>query len=146
MTASVTVKCVVKKKELIREKGPKDVKVEKPVYDKKAEKPVVDKHAAFDKPFDGKNGDKLNEGGAFPGGGAWGGTVVEARLANLEALVGHLAAQLSQAMAPQPFIGQDLRPDLSQGALADEDDAQQTGLQQGPASGKRMVDTKSGDV
>jgi immune inhibitor A len=146
MTASVTVKCVVKKKELIKEKGPKDVKVEKPLYDKKPEKPIVDKHAAYDKPLDGKHGEKLNEGGGFPGGGAWGGSVIEARLANLEALVGHLTAQLSQAMAPQPFIGQDLRPDLSQGALADEDDAQQNGLQQGPASGKRMVDTKSSDV
>jgi hypothetical protein len=72
--------------------------------------------------------------------------VIEARLANLEALVGHLSAQLSQALAPQPFIGQDLRPDLSQGALANEDDAQQDALQRGPASGKRMVDTKSSDV
>ena len=72
--------------------------------------------------------------------------LIEARLANLEALVGHLSAQLSQTMAPQPFIGQDLRPDLSQGALADEDDAQQAGLPPGPASGKRMVDTKSSDV
>jgi hypothetical protein len=72
--------------------------------------------------------------------------LIEARLANLEALVGHLTAQLSQTMAPQPFIGQDLRPDLSQGALADEDDAQQAGLPQGPASGKRLVDTKSTDV
>jgi hypothetical protein len=106
----------------------------------------VDKHAALDKPLDGKGGDKLNEGGGLPGGGGLGGGLIEARLAHLEALVGHLATQMRQGAAPQPFIGQDLRPDLSQGALAGEEDAAQDAMGQGPATGKRWMDSKSGDA
>jgi immune inhibitor A len=154
MTANVTVKCVVKKKELIKDKVAKEIKAEKPVLDKKPEKPVVDKQAAFDKPLDkpldGKGGDKLAEGGGLPGGGGLGGGhgggVLEARLANLETLVGHLVAQMGQSAAPQPFIGQELRPDLSQGALADEDDAQPDLQRAGAATGKRWMDTKSSDA
>ena len=68
---------------------------------------------------------------------------LEARVSALEEIVGQLTGG-GQA-APRPFIGSEMRPDLSQGALLGEEDA--TNLQQkmrtGSAAAKRQYDTKS---
>jgi immune inhibitor A len=124
------------------------------VIDKRIEKPVTDKSVGLDKNFDGKFSDKLADGG-FPGGGgrpglADGGEqrigVMEQRLVQLESMLAALMGQLGQAGYAAPFIGQELRPDLSQGALADEEDGRQNDMRNGVASGKRSFDTKSSDV
>jgi immune inhibitor A len=165
MSANVKVKCGIKRpkevfkdkelakdlrkdKELNFEKNLFDKRGEKPVTDKLKEKPVTDKSGGRDKQSDGK----FAEGG-FPGafggtsqGGQGGMDVVEARLAQLEAIVGALLAQAGQPAAAQPFIGGELRPDLSQGALAEEDDTRQDAMRQADPGGKRSFDTKPGDA
>ncbi|QBE67111.1 M6 family metalloprotease domain-containing protein [Pseudoduganella lutea] len=165
MTANVKVKCGLKPakeftkdkefaKELQPEKPVLDKNFDKPILDKRPEKPVIDKSASFDKPFDKpfeKQGDKPVDGGGLPGGfgGGWGGGMMEARMAQLEAIVGTLLGQpggQQAQQAPQPFIGAGLRPDLSQGALAGEDDTRQEAMRRGDAAGKRSYDTKPGDV
>jgi len=144
MSANVTVKCtpklgkeLVKDKELVLEKPLRDKGVEKPIRDKLFEKPNTDKGATFDKPTD-----KPNEGG-LPGrltAGVQPGAPIETRMAHLESLVGAMLGQSGQAVAQQPFIGEQLRPDLSQGALASEDDAVQDAMQRGDPAGKRSFD------
>src|SRR5215472_6012404 len=174
MNANVTVRCKSIKelgKDIIKEKDLKDIRKdfkegkeirEKPVLDKRidkrVEKPVTDKAVAFDKPGDGKLTDrgKLTEGGPG-GGGMWGMPSgggqgeLEARVAALEAAVWRLMSGMTQPMAegnaPQPFIGSELRPDLSQGALMSEQDFSeiQQQMQTGSAEAKRFYDSKMTD-
>lgn len=103
----------------IREKG---TTFEKPVREKRPEKPVIDKGAALDKPpTTEKGGEKLAEG--KPGLGASTHLTANAEaqvLASLEARVAALEALLGESLAP--FIGTELRPDLTQSALYDEED------------------------
>lgn len=155
MTANVTVRCGVKAgKEVLNdknitiekplrdkkiEKPLRDKKIEKPLIDKKIEKPITDKSAGFDKPGDGK----LSEGGLV---GQVAGDQVEARMAQLESIVGALLTHAGTTATAQPFIGDHLRPDLSQGALASEDDTSQDAMRNGDAAGKRSFDTKLGDA
>lgn len=164
MSANVTVRCGFKLakefikdkevfKELRKDKELKELRPEKPVdkqIEKRPEKPVTDKGAGREKPFDGKVGDKPGEGGGFGGGFGDGGRqardMLEARLAQLEAMVGSLMSQSGSDAPAQAFIGQELRPDLSQGALADEEDTRQDEMRRGVAAGKRSFDTKSSDV
>lgn len=162
MSANVTVKCtpklgkeLMKDKEQVLEKPLRDKGVEKPIRDKLVdkpntdkgvekpirdklfEKPITDKGATFEKPTD-----KPNEGG-LPGrlaAGVQPGEQIETRMAHLESLVGAMLGQGAQAVAQQPFIGEQLRPDLSQGALASEDDAVQDAMQRGDPAGKRSFD------
>jgi immune inhibitor A len=93
---------------------------------KEVEKPVTDKGAGFEKPFDnpggGGGGGLLGGGGgaAGPMAGASGGDI-ESRLSMIEQALGQLLGQgQGQGGVPQqqPFIGQELRPDLSQGAYS----------------------------
>ena len=155
MTANVTVRCGVKAgKEVLNdknitiekplrdkkiEKPLRDKKIEKPLIDKKIEKPITDKSAGFDKPGDGK----LSEGGLV---GQVAGDQVQARMAQLESIVGALLTHAGTTATAQPFIGEHLRPDLSQGALASEDDTSQDAMRNGDAAGKRSFDTKLGDA
>jgi immune inhibitor A len=134
--------------------------------EKRPEKPDIDKSVSFDKGFadkprDGKlvDGGKLIEGGKFGEGGQFGGggfaqpggmagtTSLEERIATLEAIVlrmisGGVSQSMGESM-PQPFIGSELRPDLSQGALMSEEDySAQQQMQLGSAEAKRSYDSK----
>ena len=108
------------------------------------EKPIIDKSAARDKsPISEKPGDKFrdkgNEGGFRSRRGEAG---LSGRVAELEARVAELEAELE---ATEPFIGSELRPDLSQGALLGEDDlaALQEQMAAGDAAAKRLYDSKA---
>jgi immune inhibitor A len=157
MSVNMQVKCqIVKlKKEMLHDKFQKEWRYEKWIwekgwgFEKKPEKPITDKATAYDKgspdKFGDKPGEKPGEGGGG-GGFGWSSTpdlsAIEARLASIE---GALHKLLGSA-APQPFIGRELRPDLSQGALMDEDDYQ--GGVAGELEGgqqKRQYDTKRKD-
>ncbi|MBN3817313.1 M6 family metalloprotease domain-containing protein [Paraburkholderia sp. Se-20369] len=163
MTANLQVKCLVKIKEHkeikekdrkdIKEKDRKDIKesIEKPVVDHPG-KPVIDKQTGLDKGFDGKLLDgKFADG--RPGGGGLGGGGGEQSLAALEARIAALESAAAMQSQPTghsamnaPFIGQELRPDLSQSAFSEEED--QTHLreqmQMGSAHAKRVYDSKIG--
>ena len=130
---------------------------EKPVPDKRLEKPVTDKSATFDKNTDkfqeGKFSDKLQEGkfsdklGEDGGGFGLAQSALEGRIAQLESVVGAMMSSGSGfAAGSQPFIGSDLRPDLSGGAFMAEDDMVQQGMRAGSADAKRLYDTKRSDV
>ena len=160
MTANVAVKCKVIEKFVAKDirdvpkslaKDARDTKLIEKLIEKKIEKrlekPVTDKTAGLDKGFTEKLGEgKLNEGKLNEGGGlAGGGNVfhLEQRIAALEsALQGAGGSQ--GAAAPQPFIGQELRPDLSQSALSNEEEmtALHEEMAQGSAQAKRLFDTK----
>ncbi|HKP05468.1 MAG TPA: M6 family metalloprotease domain-containing protein [Chthoniobacterales bacterium] len=140
-----THKDIIKDKEgkEFEKKDHKEIKekdiVEKPV--KEFEKPITDKSAAFDKGFDKQGeGGKLGELGSLSGGN-------EAVLTNLLTRIQAIEAALGtggQAATAQPFIGRELRPDLTQGALLNEQDlarAQQE-MEAGSAQAKRSYDTK----
>ena len=101
-------------------------KVSDKLIEKRPEKPIIDKSTGFDKnPVEGKTlaekfTDKTIEGpggGGFPGG-----------------------------LGAQPFIGSELRPDLSQGALAGEEEyAGEEQPEINSAQAKRSFDTKVRD-
>ena len=170
MNAHVTVSCKLPKesikeikeieklrKEVVRDKALIDVKVQP---DKRPEKPQIDKRAGFDKGPADKLLEKRNEGklieGGRPGGGGLGGRTPvsspEALLENLQTRVENLefaVSQLTGSTAPepdpaQPFIGTDLRPDLTQGAISGEEDYQSVRerMGQGAPSAKRIYDSK----
>ncbi len=172
MTANVTVKCFTKirfkefqKDKEFRKESRKDFVVEKPNFDKKPEKPIIDKSSTFDKNTDkvtdgkfteklneGKFGEKLGEGGGLGGGGGGlgagsDGSMLEQRVLQLEAIVG---AMMSGGDAGggqnQPFIGSELRPDLSTGAFMNEDDQMQDQMRAGAPQSKRLFDTKRSDI
>lgn len=139
MAARLSVKCAIikalKEKELQKEftkEIQKEIQIEKGIQKevagekgagKEIEKPTTDKGVGFDKATD-KFGDKTNEGG-FPGlpGGLGGG---------------------GNPAGSQPFIGSYLRPDLSQGALASENDLANVHgeMQAGNVHAKRLFDSK----
>jgi immune inhibitor A len=167
MTANVAVHCKSIEKNRFKEfKEIRDKHLEKSRFkeshDKHLEKPVTDKSSALDKGFadkptdvkvtDGKfaegkitDGGKLTEGGGgLPGGQP---QSTETAIAQLESRVAALEAalgQLSGGVAPQPFIGTELRPDLTQSALAAEPDYAhlQEQMQQGSPEAKRLYDMK----
>jgi immune inhibitor A len=134
----------------IKEKDRKDIKekdIEKPVGDHPG-KPVTDKSAGLDKGSDGKFSDGRPGGGGLGGGG--GGdqnlAALEARVAALESIAAMQGQPGEWSTGNAPFIGQNLRPDLSQSAFSAEED--QTHLreqmQMGSAQAKRTYDTKIG--
>jgi immune inhibitor A len=157
MTANVAVQCKTIEKAPIKEfKDVRDQKLlEKDRFkefsDKRPKKPQIDKNIALDKGFIDKIIDgKFTEG--KPGEGGFGGGFAspeDPRMAQLEARVAALEAASSQAIgsspaAVQPFIGAELRPDLSGSTLAAEDDYVQLQklMQQGSAQAKRLYDSK----
>jgi immune inhibitor A len=124
-------------------KEPKEIKEIYEKYDlwekgarKEVEKPDTDKAAMYDKASAGdKLGEKLTEG--WPG---WkqqqaAGQPLEARLARIE----------EQLALLTPFIGSELRPNISQGALSREEDVALAHKQmlEGSAKAKRTFDTKT---
>ena len=163
MTANVAVRCKTIEKDVFKEI--RDTKLLekdrfKELRDKRPEKPQIDKTAAFDKGFTEKVPDKQNEGkfteGKFSEGGLPGGfrggfsSQEDSRIASLEARVSALEARLGQAGGgggASPFIGSDLRPDLSEGALSEEQDYSQLHeqMKQGSAEAKRLYDSKLRD-
>jgi immune inhibitor A len=89
--------------------------------EKRPEKPQIDKRSGLDKGFDWPGGFDRPGGFGRPGG------VEQERHGDREAgAIDELAARLealeARLGAVQPFIGGELRPDLSGGAFADEDD------------------------
>ena len=112
MTATLGVKCAIVKslaKDISDTKLFKEKEFDSKIlidkrFEKGPEKPVIDKSTGFDKnPVEGKNFvEKPTEGGGFPGFGGGG-------------FAGPGGA------SPEPFIGSELRPDLSEGALAAEE-------------------------
>jgi immune inhibitor A len=115
-----------------KERWEKDPRLEKPVIDKRVEKPVTDKRAGFDKD---PRTEKLTEG-------RFGAPAAQSGYPGLEDLEARVGA-LEQAVAGlEPFIGGDLRPDLRQGALAEEGDLEQLHAQmlEGDAQAKRLMD------
>lgn len=156
------VKEIRPEKPVIREKPIIDSKVDKPIRDK-IDKPITDKAAAYDKNVAGdKPGDKFADklvdvpGGGGGGYGAQGEQPVrrrggrlralEARVAALEAMLlgGEDGGETSGAPGAQPFIGADLRPDLSAGSFLGEEDVEeiQKQMAEGAAAAKRLYDTK----
>ncbi len=137
--------------------------IEKRILDeKRVEKPITDKLVGREKPFDfGLPGDFGRPGGFGRAGGRGGGRHRHGRggadqqelldrIAQLEAVVGQLVGGMGEEGGEEsgraPFIGQELRPDLSTGALGEEDDLE--GLRQqmksGAADAKRLYDGASG--
>lgn len=150
MHADLKVKCVVKiketTKEIIKEKDIKELKIEKLESKeiKDAEKSLItDKGVSKDKTLvegkvgDGKVGDgKVGEGGLGGlGTTSQAGASLEQRLANLEAIVSYI----------QPFIGQSLRPDISQGALQFEEEGTEEDTSNEDTSGESTGDSTSGE-
>ncbi len=121
----------------------KEIKeLEKPIQDRPG-KPVIDKSAGLDKGTDGKLLDG-RPGGL--GGGGLGGGDIEARLTAVEAALGITKAPSETSAVGEPFIGSNLRPDLSQGAYSAEDDLAdiQQKMLGGSVDAKRLYDTKVG--
>ena len=123
-----------------KEKDFKDVKEIEKRFDKRPEKPIIDKRAGLDKnPTSEKGFDWPGDWFRFRSQDA------EERLALLEQRL----AQVEQTMtgAPQPFIGQELRPDLSRGALIAETDIDEIQAQmlEGSVKAKSVMDTKVTD-
>jgi len=155
MTARLAVSCKLKEKEKEKEKEIRYEKARfKELFEKRqikdVDKPLTDKAVAYDKGFDDFGRDWFNrwvglaaaaQSGQGPQTPAAGGqqescTSLEQRIAALEAAVG-----------VEPFIGNELRPDLAQGALlAEEDLAEiQARMAQGVAGAKQSFDTKASD-
>jgi immune inhibitor A len=166
MTASVKVKCKAKekdkekekeRKEFIKEKEKKEFikeKERKEFIKEKERKEFKEKDfkefkdgKEFDKPFEGRS-----DGGFFDerAGARGEGAVdeirrLEGRIAALEAAVAQGAGGTSSiADTGEPYIGAELRPDLSASALAGDEDYASLGeqMQQGSAGAKRLFDTK----
>lgn len=130
MYADLSVKCRVQKKflrkEIIKEKEiRKEFKIEKSEIKEIDKTWISDKTSAHDKHLvenkitdtkltDGKVGEGWNRGGGGPNQVNESRTVEE-RLAALEALLSQLS----------PFIDESQRPDLSEGALSNEDEAEE---------------------
>jgi immune inhibitor A len=137
-------KDVVKEKDFkdqIKDRKEKDLKDglkelrDKDQPDKRPDKPEIDKAAGFDKNFDDKFTDgKFTDGkltdGKLPDGKLTDGKLADgfdrpvgARGADTASLEARLAA-LEEALygGAEPFIGSDLRPDLRDSALGDEQD------------------------
>lgn len=114
----------------------KELRFEKGFREKRPEKPQIDKRTSFDKdPFAEKGREKFFDdpfGWSPQGAAAAAGGDLEQRVAALEAAVAGV----------EPFIGRELRPDLSQGALAAEDDLEELRRQmaEGDAGAKRLMD------
>lgn len=129
----------VKEKEIVKEKFEKD-KSEKEIFEGK--QPVTEGkqiEKGQDKLTDKAPEGKLTEGSRFaPGGFAPPQPDLAARVAELEA----------RLAAIEPFISAGLRPDLSRGALASEEDLQliQQKMQESAGQAKRQFDTKPRDV
>jgi len=142
---------LIKEKEIrkeIKEKDTKEFKdgkeikekdFEKPINDRPG-KPVIDKSGTFDKGTDTKLTDG-RPGGLGVGQGSEA-SQLEARVSALEAALG-ISPQAGQS---EPFIGSELRPDLSQSAFAAEEDVTQLQQQMGMGSAhaKRVFDSKTG--
>jgi immune inhibitor A len=125
--------------------------------DKRPEKPDTDKNTQYEKNpvTEGKDrtegkltdGKDLSEGKFTDGKLTEGGFGRESRgddMAELRARIETLERQLS---SPEPFISQDLRPDLRRGALAAEDDLDEATkrMAEGDRGAKRSFDTKPRD-
>jgi immune inhibitor A len=168
MTARVSVRCGTTKSPLTEkpprlEKSARSEKLfqEKPLFDKRPEKPVTDKLSAFDKPpfseFTSAAGGGSG-GGGYAGGGYAGGArdatgeLLLRVVASLAERVDVLESQLARGGATggadaggQPFIDQSQRPDLTGGALSQEDDQEELRrqMQENDAGAKRIYDTKA---
>ncbi|MFL5608527.1 MAG: hypothetical protein ACJ8AD_18880, partial [Gemmatimonadaceae bacterium] len=118
---------------------------EKPLVDKKHEKP-------HEKPFE-RPPHGLLHGGGQVGGGRASVSSLEARIDQIESLLAQLVgggqsmggedpSSAAQSAGAQPFIGSELRPDLSQGAFMNEGDVDESDAerQQGSATAKRQLD------
>jgi immune inhibitor A len=128
-----------KEKELRKDQLKEHIKeLEKPIADHPG-KPTIDKRAGLDKGTDGKFAD-----GRPPEGGGGTQGSLEQRLAAVEAVLGIGAPAATQPQTP--FIGPELRPDLSQSALSAESEqvAVQEQMRAGSAGAKRVYDTKTG--
>ena len=128
------------RKEIYKEKYEKEV-----FSDKKSDKPDIDKGVSYDKGFsDGKYTDGKYTDGKF-GDGKFGDGGFD-----FHAGIGQDPGMCQQGEegAIEPFIGSELRPDLSKGALSGEDDVQliQKKVQGQVSRAKRSFDTKSRDA
>jgi hypothetical protein len=75
------------------------------------------------------------------------GSMLEQRVMQLEAIVGAMmSGGDSSAGQNQPFIGSELRPDLSAGAFMNEEDQMQEQMRAGAPQSKRLFDTKRSDI
>ena len=156
MTANVAVKCKGVEKDHLKDiRDVFDKRRIKEIREKRLEKPQIDKLYSYEKGFTDKLSDKFSdklsdgkftEGGGFPGGFGGGFAPPDARLNQLEARVSALEAAMQKPgeEAASPFIGSELRPDLSEGALAAEDDYSTLDeqMKQGSGQAKRLFDSK----
>ncbi|MGB9374830.1 MAG: M6 family metalloprotease domain-containing protein [Jiangellales bacterium] len=107
-------------KELRKEAG-KDVGDKALVRDKRPEKPVTDKSVAYDKNWDAKLTDAKYPDGKLTDGWDWRSPEAPGADGGLGALQARLEALEAAVFgAVEPFIGDDLRPDLRDSALSAE--------------------------
>ena len=172
MSANLQCQCQVAKlnKEFVKEKEfGKEGRFEKPISsehklinekgvvpDKRVEKPLTDKTVGREKGFtegkfgEGKFGEgKFNEGrigiGGQGGGLAGTGGILEELTARVAAIEGALGIGEVAGGTGGPFIGNELRPDLRQGALSEEGEHAElrAGMASGTPHAKRFYDTRS---
>jgi immune inhibitor A len=138
MTARLSVKCAVVKQKDFKEFQEKHFINEKFAF-KELEKPNIDKSVGMDK-FTDKFTEKFTEGGFGGGFGGFGGGGM--RTGAQPPYFGDPHAGV------EPFIGSNLRPDLSTGALTNEEDLteMQTQMEIGSAESKRVFDSKLPEV
>jgi len=133
-------------KERIDKSRLKEFRPDKPRFEKRPEKPEIDKAVRFDKdPISEKGGEKFADKNTE--GGFGGGFGTQAGPPEMEDLQERVAALEACIEGLEPFITSALRPDLSQGALANEPDLDEAQLrmQEGAAEAKRLYDTKQRD-
>lgn len=137
MTAELDVRCIVKKLKEVKER-PKELIKERPKeLAKEREKLIGDKQFFPDKTLVERPEERWKWfERPFVRGGLGGGSTEE-----LEARVAALESRLGQA---QPFIGQQLRPELEEGAYAEESDVGEKEQEriEDPFE-KRLLDTPS---
>lgn len=119
---------------------------DKDEIEKRPDKPITDKRSGFDKPpLDEKPFDKPDDGKLVdgrPGGWERFGSQGPASGGGASDLEGRVAAIERALGLGAPFIGNELRPDLSRGALSAEEDQRPNQMSAGDVGAKRSYDTK----
>ncbi len=145
ITARLSVKCVVKRKER-KEKELKDLRKDnlKDLRKEISEWKDLRKEAKerFEKPIKEKDKD-AEKPGEWPGGGGFGRALPEQMAYGAGDLETRVAALETRLAAIEPFIDAGLRPDLRQSALSSEEDLQDlhTQMQEGAVNAKRLYDS-----
>lgn len=165
MTARLAVKCftklpkeIIKDKEIFKELKDARKEIKEPKEFKELKEPKEFKELKEPKEFkefkeikeikEGKEFEKPGEGGGGGGLGSTGAGASATPQPDVADLSQRVAALEKFARTLEPFIGENLRPDLASAALQGEDDlaAVRDQMQEGSAAAKRQYDTKTSDT